>query len=41
MSEIVTDVEWTATTPAPSIVELPMLVEAMPGVPARSGSGRC
>jgi hypothetical protein len=31
VGEIVTDVEWTATAPPPSIVELPMLVEEMPG----------
>ena len=31
VTEIVTGVEWTAATPPPSIVELPMLVEVMPG----------
>ena len=30
VSRIVTSVEWTATSPAPSIVELPVLVDVMP-----------
>ncbi len=30
VQEIVTGIEWTATAPAPPIVELPMLVDLMP-----------